>query len=41
MGLPEGFLPMHNIESDYVESDAETDPEFVENEEIKQAVNIN
>ncbi|XP_065050990.1 ras and EF-hand domain-containing protein homolog isoform X6 [Rhopilema esculentum] len=37
MGLPEGILPLHNIETDYVDDDAETDPEFVENEKLKEA----
>ena len=39
MGLPEGVLPVHNIETDYVDTDAEADPEFVESE-LKEAVNI-
>ena len=40
MGLPEGILPVHNIETDYVDDDAEKDPEFVENEKLKEAVII-
>ncbi len=40
MGLPEGFLPVHGIETDFVDTDVDTDPEFVENEEIKKAVII-
>ena len=38
MGLPEGVLPAHNIETDYVDTDAEADPEFVENKHLKDAV---
>ena len=41
MRLPESVLPVNNIETDYVDTDAEGDPEFVENEELKEAVNIN
>lgn len=39
MGLPHGVLPMHHIETDYVDTDAEADPEFVENQQLREAVN--
>lgn len=38
MGLPDGVLPVHNIETDYIDSEAEADPEFVENGKLKEAV---
>eukprot|EP00794_Sanderia_malayensis_P005024 gene5024-5682_t len=37
MGLPEGVLPRHVVETDFVDTDIDTDPEFVENGNIKQA----